>query len=74
MAAYWRQPMLSLYTIISYQQGLEAIQFYLKQDHSLPQMQKDFIIELLAHNYFWFGGNFYLQTCGELWAQNLHPA
>lgn len=57
----------SLYTIISHQQGLEAVTFFHEQDHSLPQIQKH-IIELLVFatgkNYFWFGDNFYLQTRG----------
>lgn len=50
----------SLYTVISHQHGLEAVKFYLEQDHSLSQVQRDFIIDLVfatGHNYFWFGGN-----------------
>lgn len=49
----------SLYTVISHQQGFEAGRFYLEQDHSLSQLQRDFVMELLifamGHNYFWFG-------------------
>ena len=55
----------SLYTIISHEQGLEAVRFYLQGDSSLGILQKDFIINLIAfattHNYFWFDGNYFLQ-------------
>lgn len=68
----------SLYTITSHQQGLEVVKFYLKQDHSLPQMQKDFIIELLifatGHNYFCFGGYLFLQTCGVAMGATFAPS
>lgn len=68
----------SLYTITSHQQGLEAVKFYLKQDHSLPQMQKDFVIELLilatGHNYFCFGGYLFLQTCGVAMGATFAPS
>lgn len=53
----------SLYTVISHQQSFDAVNFYLEQDHSLSQVQKDFVMTLLnfatSHNYFWFGGEFF---------------
>lgn len=68
----------SLYTILSHQHGLEAVQYFLDQDTSLPQAQKDFIIELLvfatAHHYFWLGGCLYLQSHGVAMGAKFAPS
>lgn len=68
----------SLYTIISHQQGFEAVNYYLDLDPTLPELQKQFIMALLnfatSHNYFWFGGDFFLQICGVAMGAKFAPS
>lgn len=70
--------MASLYTIISHQQGFEAVSYYLDQDLSLPRPQKEFILSLLSfatgHNYFWFDGDFFLQIRGAAMGAKFAPS
>lgn len=58
----------SLYTIIPHELGLSAVSYYLDKDSSMSLIQKEFIMDLLkyaaTHNYFWFGGGFFLQNRG----------
>ena len=68
----------SLYTVISHQHGLQAVDFYLQQESDIPPLQKEFILELLrfatTHNYFWFGGTFFLQICGVAMGAKFAPS
>lgn len=55
---------VSLYNNIPHELGMS----YLDKDSPLNLIQKEFIMDLLkyaaTHNYFWFGGGFFLQSRG----------
>lgn len=60
--------MLLRYTRFPHRLGLEAVDYYLEEDGTLPPFQLQFIMELLQfatkQNYFWFDGKFYPQREG----------
>lgn len=67
-----------LYTCIPQQLGVQAVTHFLDQDHSITDVQKAFIVELLefatTHNYFWFNQNFFLQKRGVAMGAKFAPS
>lgn len=58
--------------------GFNAEHFYLSKENTLPNIQKQFIMELLSfatsHNFFWFNGQFYLQKKGVAMGAKFAPS
>lgn len=56
----------SLYTIIPHELGYQAARYFLTRDQCLNASTLDFILRLLQfsmeHNYFYYGGEYYLQS------------
>lgn len=68
----------SLYTVISYELGLEEVQDFLSQDITIPGIQCEFILDLLQfsmiHNYFWNQGSYFLQKKGVAMGDKFAPS
>ncbi|OCT99148.1 hypothetical protein XELAEV_18004940mg [Xenopus laevis] len=68
----------SLYTIIDHKLGIQAVRYYLDEDISLKNHQKEFQLKsidfILTKNYFWFEGDYYLQTKGTAMGTRFAPS
>lgn len=64
----------SLYTSISHEMGVQAVEHFLAADPNISTRQAQFILEALLfclkHNYFEFNVTFYLQTHGTAMGAN----
>ncbi|KAM9325013.1 DNA replication ATP-dependent helicase/nuclease DNA2 [Gastrophryne carolinensis] len=68
----------SLYTVIPHELGMLAVRYFLEQQLGLPSQQIEFIMACLKfsleHNYFWFGGKFFLQIKGVAMGAKFAPS
>ena len=68
----------SLYTSIAHHLGFQAVDRFLDRVETIPVIQKLFIMDLLrfatSHNYFWYGGDFYLQEKGVAMGAKFAPS
>ncbi|CAJ0965952.1 unnamed protein product [Ranitomeya imitator] len=67
----------SLYTAIKHDLGLKAVKNLLRTSDLGPQAQYlilDLLSIVLRENFFLFGDQFYLQTCGTAMGSNMAPA
>uniref|UniRef100_A0A8C5PB27 Reverse transcriptase domain-containing protein n=1 Tax=Leptobrachium leishanense TaxID=445787 RepID=A0A8C5PB27_9ANUR len=68
----------SLYTIIPHEAGCKATEFFLLESKVFKLDQIQYIIEginlILKNNYFWYGGDFYLQINGTAMGTRFAPS
>uniref|UniRef100_A0A8C5QSP0 Reverse transcriptase n=1 Tax=Leptobrachium leishanense TaxID=445787 RepID=A0A8C5QSP0_9ANUR len=68
----------SLYTIILHQLGCEAVEHFLKELGKFEEDQIEYLVEgiklILENNYFWYGGQYYLQLTGMAMGTRFAPS
>ena len=68
----------SLYTIIPHDWGISSVKYFLERDSALLEIQQRFIMDLLqfatTHNFFWFGGKYFLQKRGVAMGAKFAPS
>ncbi|CAJ0919243.1 unnamed protein product [Ranitomeya imitator] len=67
----------SLYTSITHDKGIEAVSLTLNEanvDRGIQELCLDLLNLVLRENYFLFGDDFFVQTCGTAMGSNVAPA
>lgn len=68
----------SLYTMIPHEKGLEALEFFLQKSTDVGETQARFLLKCfdfaLSHNFFWYGGEFFLQCKGVAMGARYAPS
>ncbi|CAJ0920678.1 unnamed protein product [Ranitomeya imitator] len=67
----------SLYTSIAHDKGIEAVSLTLNEanvDRGTQELCLDLLNLVLRENYFLFGDDFFVQTCGTAMGSNVAPA
>lgn len=68
----------SLYTIIPHELGYQVARFFLNKELSINSSTLEFVMKLLnfamEHNYFFYGGQFYLQVIGVAMGAKFSPS